>query len=64
MDMVWPLWKRACGGQRGLRTWVVLKSARKGPRIWERAERVRRVRLSMVGVGVEVGGGFWVVLVV
>lgn len=40
--MVCPLWKRACGGQRGFKTWVSLKSAMKGPRIWARAEVERR----------------------
>ena len=43
MDMVWPLWNLACGGQRGLRTWVSLKSARKAPRLTLRAEMVKRI---------------------
>lgn len=46
--MVWPLWKRAWGGQRGLRTWVSLKSAMKGPRSCIVAERESSALPSMV----------------
>lgn len=44
MDIVCPLWKRACGGQFGFNTWVSLKSAIYGPRIVDRPLRVRRMR--------------------
>lgn len=49
MDIVWPLWNLACGGQRGLKTCEGDQSAAKGPMTVRAAERVRRVRPALKG---------------
>ena len=56
MDIVCPLWKRAWPGQRGLRTWVSLKSAMKGPRSWPVAVMPRKILPNIV---MEVFGKFY-----
>lgn len=48
-DMVWPLWNLAWGGQRGFRTWDSLQSARKAAVDVRRAQRVRRMRVGVMG---------------
>lgn len=48
-DMIWPLWNLAWGGQRGFRTWDSLQSARKAAVDVRRAQRVRRMRVGVMG---------------